>query len=339
VSSPRILLIRTSALGDVVQALPVLSALRRHYPKATIGWVIEKTFSPLLEGHPDLDELMPVGLRSWRRTPLSPDTWRETAVFLRRLQGFSAEIVLDLMGNHKAGILAALSLSDRRLGSARASRREPSSSIWMSETVKARGEHAVDRMLSILDGLGLPAEPADFAGQLLPENGSGAPGTENPYVLLHPATGWHNKDYPAARWAKVVRRLAAAGVTVLVAPGPGEEELAERIRTMSTGGAQVLDPATIPTLVFLQRRASLVLGGDTGPVHLAHALGTPVLCVMGPTDPTRHGPYDALDHAIWVRLACSFCHKRLDSAKACLLSIEPDAVADRALEILDFRLH
>ena len=133
--------------------------------------------------------------------------------------------------------------------------------------------------------------------------------------------------------------LAAADVAVLVAPGPGEEELAESIRTMSDGSAKVLAPATIPALVFLQRRAALVLGGDTGPVHLAHALGTPVLCVMGPTDPIRHGPYNALDHAIWVRLPCSFCHKRLDSAKGCLLEIDPDIVSDRAVEILDFRLH
>ena len=338
-SSPRILIIRTSALGDIVQALPVLSALRRHHPLATIGWVIEKAFSPLLEGHPDLDELMPVSLRTWRSTPFSPATWADTAAFLRRLQDFSAEIALDLMGNHKAGILTALSLCDRRLGSAREFRREPSSSIWLSEKVEARGEHAVDRMLSILDGLGLPSEPADFAGERLPENGSVATPTDGPYVLLHPATGWRNKDYPAARWAKVTSRLTTAGVTVLIAPGPGEEELAGSIREMSNSGAQILAPAAIPTLVFLQRRAALVLGGDTGPVHLAHALGTPVLCVMGPTDPTRHGPYDALEHAIWVRLSCSFCHQRLDSAKACLLSVEPDVIADRALEILDFRLH
>jgi heptosyltransferase-1 len=243
------------------------------------------------------------------------------------------------MGNHKAGIIGALSLSDRRIGHSRAFRREPSSSIWISETIDARGEHAVDRMLSVLDGLDLPAEKADFAGRKLAEASRDLVCVDSTYVLLHPATGWRNKDYPADSWARVAHRLTTSDVPVVIAPGPGEEALAERIRAASGADVRVLPPTTFPALVFLQRRAALVLGGDSGPVHLAHALGTPVLCVMGPTDPRRHGPYDKEDSAVWVRLPCSFCHKRFDSAKACLLEIDPDSVANRALEILGSRLH
>jgi heptosyltransferase-1 len=194
-------------------------------------------------------------------------------------------------------------------------------------------------MLSVLDGIGLPPEPADFAGHLLRE--SDPIGTQLPsdYVLLHPATGWLNKDYPPESWAAVVQRLSATGVPVLIAPGPGEETLAESIRSASGSTAEVLPPTSIPALVFLQRRASLVLGGDTGPLHLAHALRTPVLCVMGPTDPLLHGPYEAVDKAAWIELPCSFCHKRFDSPKACLLELDPDVVAAHALEILHSRLH
>ena len=334
-STPRILMIRTSALGDIVQTLPVLTALRHHYPSATIGWVVEAAFAPLLEGHPDLDEILTVRLRTWRRQLATAASWQEVARFIVRLHEFSPDVVLDLMGNHKAGIIAALSLSDRRLGHAYADRREPSSSIWISETVKARGRHAVDRTLSILDGLEIPDAPADFAGHRLRASDKRWTADGSRFAVLHPATGWSNKDYPVDRWAAVCGHLAQAGVVVLLAPGPGEEAIAGRIRAAGARQVETLPALEFPDLISLHRQASLVLGGDTGPVHLAHALGTPVLCVMGPTDPYRHGPYGSPGSALWVSLPCSFCHKRLDSAKACLLEIEPETVATRALQILD----
>ena len=339
-STPRILILRTSAFGDIVHALPVLTALRRHLPSATIGWVIEEAFAPLLRGHADIDELLPVRLRIWRRQPWSPRMWRETARFVSRLHEFSAEIVLDLMGNHKAGILAALSLSDRRIGLAAPFRREPSSALWMSQTVEARGEHAVDRMLSVLDALDLPAEPADFSPQHLPEASEDLPRLEAPFILLHPGTGWPNKDYPSQAWGRVVASIVKrVDATVWIAPGPGEHDLAERVRLAAQGRARILPPPSLPGLVYLQRRAALVLGGDTGPVHLAHALGTPALCVMGPTDPKRHGPYHSLDQAIWHSLPCSFCHQKFDGPKACLHEIDPEVISEQAVEKLSGGLH
>jgi heptosyltransferase-1 len=236
------------------------------------------------------------------------------------------------MGNHKAGAISALSFSDRRLGFASPDRRERSSAIWISEAVAARGEHAADRMLSVLDGLGLPAEPADFAGHLLAERPCEPVDGDKRFILLHPATGWANKDYPADRWAAVAGQIASPEVKILVAPGPGEQECARQIATLAPGAVETLDPPSLPELVFLQRRASLVIGGDTGPIHLAHALGTPVLCVMGPTDPLRNGPYDAAESVVTHPLPCSFCHKKLDGPRACLLEIDPAIVADRVLD-------
>jgi len=323
-----------------VHALPVLAALRRHHPSATIGWVIEEAFAPLLQEHIDIDELMPIRLRLWRRRPSSPSVWREAAQFVSRLHEFSADIVLDLMGNHKAGILAALSLADRRIGLAAPFRREPSSALWISQPIAARGDHAVDRMLSVLDGLDLPAEPADFSPQHLLEAAENFPPLDRPSVLLHPGTGWPNKDYPPAAWGRVAAVIAnRVDATVWITPGPGENELAERVRQAADGAARVLSPPSLPGLVYLQRRASLVLGGDTGPIHLAHALGTPTLCVMGPTDPDRHGPYRSPDRAIWHSLPCSFCHKKFDGPKACLHEIDPETVGERALGILTGSLH
>src|ERR1700687_4087831 len=144
-SQARILLVRTSSLGDVVHSLPVLAALRRHLPRARLGWVVEEPFAPLLAGHPDLDQLVVVRLRQWGQRPLAARTLAETAGFLAALDRFAPQVVLDLMGNHKAAVIAALSLAPRRIGHAPGGRREPSSALWLSERVPADGTHAGDR--------------------------------------------------------------------------------------------------------------------------------------------------------------------------------------------------
>src|SRR5688500_18045546 len=148
-----VLLLRTSALGDVVHCLPVLRALRRHRPQARIGWVVEEGLAPLLAGHPDLDAVITVRLRAWRRRPLAAATVRELRAYLAAVDRFAPTVALDLMGNHKAGLLAALAGVDRRIGAARAGRREPASVWWISEPVTVRGDHAVDRALSLLAAL------------------------------------------------------------------------------------------------------------------------------------------------------------------------------------------
>ena len=331
----RILIVRTSALGDVVHALPVLAALRRHLPAAKIGWVVEDAMAPVLAGHPDLDELLVVRLRRWRR--LSRQGFGELRGFLAALDRFAPEVVLDLMGNHKAGAISALTLADRRIGFARRHRREPSSAVWISQPVAPRGIHAVDRMLSLLDALGLPPEPADFGGEKLlrGEPPAALQAESEPFVLLHPGAGWANKRYPADWWGHAARLLRdRTGLPTWVAAAPGEETLAARVEAAGEGAVRTVAAPDLPTLAGLIRRARLMLGGDTGPLHLAHALRTPVLMLMGPTDPERHGPYAAPENALHKRLPCSFCYQRLEETKACLLEIPPWRVAARAAEIL-----
>lgn len=346
----RILLIRTSALGDVVHCLPVLTALRRHWPDATLGWVIEEALLPLIEGHPDLDEVIPVRLRKWRHHLGRRETWRQIRTARGRLRSFRADVVLDLMGNHKAGALAFVSGCRRRIGLAKKDRREPSSALWINEQVPAPRPHAVDRALAVLAALEVPAEPVDFGGDKLfrgarlPEDLPEKLGGELPprFALLPPGAGWHNKRYPTASWGRVARRLAEeAGVVTLLPCGPGEEPLAEAVAEAAgslgdgTPAAHSLGLVSLPGLAALMRRAALVMGGDSGPTHLAQALGAPVLCVHGPTDPARHGPYGAPGHAVVRPLPCSFCYKRFDEPKACLLALPPEAVAERALALLE----
>jgi len=331
----RILVIRTSALGDVANSLPVLTALRRHLPQAKIGWVIEDAMAPLLEEHPDLDDLLIVRLRAWRRKPLAASTLSGLRTFLGELRRFAPDVVLDLMGNHKAGVLAALSLSDRCLGPARADRREPSSALWISEPVRLTGEHVVERALSLLAPLGIPPEPPDFGGDKLFRGEDTTANIPHRFFLVHPGAAWPNKRYPAEHWGEAAMQLAAAsGLPGVVAAGPNEGDLAAAAQRTSQGALQRIETPTMACLAHLLRRAELVLAADTGPLHLAHALGTRVLCLMGPTAPTTHGPFGQPASALWHRLPCSFCHRRLDGPKPCLTSIPPEAVAGRAIELL-----
>lgn len=337
----RILIIRTSSLGDVVQALPVLRALRRHGPQATIGWLVEDAFAPLLQNHSDLDRVIPVRLRAWRRRPFATQTWRELGALFAALEGFAAEVVLDLMGNHKAGALAALTLADRRIGVEKVYRREPSSAIWLSETVRPRTRHSVDKMLAVLDALDLPREPAEFGGRRL----AGVPSREDPQtqipatpVLIHPGAGWDNKRYPPEAWGEVAHQVhQATGARCGIVVGLGEEDLAQKAVGASRGAAQAIHAPDLVQLTDVLRQAQVVLGGDTGPIHLAHALGKPVLCLMGPTDPQTCGPYGAPEAAIWRQLPCSFCHKRYTHIMPCLDQISAEEIADRARRILENR--
>ena len=333
--APRsILILRTSALGDVVHCLPVASALRAAYPAARLGWVVEEPFLALVASHPAVDEAIPVALRRWRRRPLAAATLGELAAFRRRLRDFDAEVALDLMGNHKAGALALLSGARRRIGPARRDRREPSSAAWINRRFPLSGEHAVDRALSLVAALGAPTAAADFAGAaLLPGGGAGAPPAPG-YVLLQPGAGWGNKRYPAVWWGRIARELADHGARVLVLAGPGEEGLAAEVEAASSGGAATVAPGGLAELAAWLRGARLVIGGDTGPLHLAHALGAPVLALHGPTDPARHGPYGAPGRVMVRVLPCSFCYRRYEETKACLLELAPWQVAARARALI-----
>lgn len=329
-----LLLLRTSALGDIAHCLPVLGALRQRFPDARLAWVVEESFAALLEGHRHLDEVVPVATRRWRRRPLAGETRREVLALRRRLRSFEADAVLDLMGNHKAGVLARLSGCRRRVGARRPDRREPSSAIWLNEGVPVSAAHAVDRALEILTALGIDEASPDFgSADLLP---TVAADPEAPPILLHPGAAWANKRYAPEAWGRVLARLHRdTGLPSGVLAGPGEDDLARAVAGASEGAARPYGSPGLPALVATLRGARLVLGGDTGPLHLAHALGVPVLAVMGPTDPARHGPYGHPERALALQLPCSYCYRRFEETKACLLGLPAQAVAGRALRVLE----
>jgi heptosyltransferase I len=354
-AAPRVLLVRTSALGDVVHALPVATALRRHRPAATIAWAVEEPFAPLLAGHPAVDRVIPVRLKRWRRAPLAHATLDEVTELAGALRDFAPEVAIDLMGNHKGALLARLSGAPRVVGLARRDRREPSSALWIGEPVALAAPappagrpsgpwavategtepplaHAVDRALALAAALGAPTSPVDLGGAGL---FAALPRRPRRHLAIHAGAGWGNKRWPPERWGEVGRRLAeAAGLPVRALAGPGEEALAEAVVAAGGGAVEAVAAPDLPSLAGELLASRLLLAGDTGPLHLAHSLGVPVLAVMGPTDPRRHGPYRALDRAVWRALPCSFCYKRFDDTKACLHAITAEPVVERALALL-----
>lgn len=350
--APRLLLVRTSALGDVVHALPVATALRRHRPAAEIAWVVEEAIAPLLAGHPAIDRVIPLDLRGWRREPFSRRSRRGLAALRRALRAFRPDVALDLMGNHKGALLARLSGAPRVVGLARRDRREPSSALWIGErvalaepagrpggplAVAAEGDepppaHAVDRALALAAALGAPTSPVDLGGDgLFPA----LPRGPRRHLVVHAGAGWGNKRWPPQRWGEAARRLAeVTGLPVRAPVGPGEEALVAELAAAAGGAVQAVPAPDVPSLAAELLAARLVLAGDTGPLHLAHSLGVPVLAVLGPTDPRRHGPYAALDRAVWRTLPCSFCYKRFAETKACLWAVDVESVVERALALL-----
>lgn len=348
----KILLVRTSALGDIVHCLPVLSALRRKLPDAEIGWVIEQTWAPLLADHPDVGRLLVVRTKEWRRMPKLAAA-RDILACRREIRAFGADVALDLMGNHKGAILARWSGARRVIGAARHDRREASSALWMSETVALdpKAVHAVDRALGLLRALDVdpeavelggvdfggdrllssaPAEAAELLSELDAVRAEG-----RSLVTIQAGAGWANKTWPADWFGEVARGLRdAVGADVRVLLAPGEERLADAVVGASDGAARTVDTVDFGVLAAVLRRSDLLLGGDTGPLHLAHALGTPALSLVGPTDPRRNGPYGDDDGVVFRELPCSYCYKRFDEPKACLLQLTPELVLRRALDRL-----
>lgn len=333
---PRIVVVKTSALGDVVHALPTYEALREGFPEARIAWVVEEPFAPVLAGLPGLDRILPVRLRRWRRTPFARDTRHAFGSFLRELRAFRADVALDLMGNHKSGALCRLAGARWRVGARRRARREPSSAIWINRPIAVEAGHAVQEMASLLAAFGLAVEEPAYDPSHVGTPDAPAPALPEPYALIQPGAGWGNKRYPAGRWGAVASALHEHhGLAVGILAGPGEEALASEVAEASGGLARPLGDEGLEGLIGALRGARIVLGGDTGPVHLAHGMGRPVVMVHGPTDPERHGPWRAPDRALWNRLPCSFCHRRLEGTKACLLQVSIDRVLDRAAALLE----
>lgn len=337
-SARRILIVRLGALGDVVHALPLLDALRRAHPQAQLGWLVEERNASVLTGHPQLDRLFVFPRRELAqlvRRGRVVAAARQALRFLRELRAARFEVSLDAQCNLRSSLLAWLSGTPRRIGFAPPYTKERAH--WLSTervAVPRGGQLKLERNLALLGPLGVDGrgarprlavpEPARAAARAFR-----AAQRAGELVALHPGVSGFGaiKQWAPERFAGVARRLAASrGARCVVTWGPGERTLAEQIAAASQGAACVApETGSLLELAALYEVCDAVVGGDTGPIHLAAALGVPVVGLYGPKDPAIYAPWDGLRGraatTVWKHVHCSPCRLRRCGNVICMPAI------------------
>lgn len=341
-----ILIGRLSALGDIVFALPVLSSLRAAHPTAKIGWLIEDRCADLLRGHPWIDELIIYprgGLKGWPRHPLQ--ALKRLKTFRRELAARSYDVALELQGNLKCAAQLACFRGARRIGFDRSELREPFSA-WFTQVKVDAGKarrHRMDKMLSILSPLGvpplrsLPPPPVwdDATAQRIEHAFRSA--AERPIVAIHPYVSGYGRDkeWPRERFVELAVRLTrTCDAWCYIVRSPKEDAPTAELVRAACGALHDALPrgSLVDSMVGLQR-AALVIGSDSGPLHIAGWLDRPLIGLYGPTDPVVYGP--VREHAIVVRGGSEIPPPRQRTrVSQAMLEIGVDRVADAATEVL-----
>jgi heptosyltransferase I len=328
----KVLIVRLGSLGDVIHAVPAAAALRRAFPQATIDWLVD-------ERHRDLLELVPV---VDRRIAVSTSSARSLSSAVGQLRRARYDAALDLQGLLKSAVLARLSSASRVIGFPADLLRERAARVFYTETAGEPAPHVIDKNLSMLHALGVRMPDCEFPlHDRNPHIAADARsllgiGEGERFALLNPGAAWPNKRWPPVYFAEVSRELAKRhNLRSLVLWGPGEEPIARAVVAGSDSTAAVSPRTNIGDLVSLIKAAALMISGDTGPMHVAGAVGTPLVGIFGPTDPERNGPWSEDDLVVSRYRACA-CHyqRQCRIAGWCLLDISPREV----MELVDRRL-
>lgn len=333
--SPRILVVRLSAIGDVIHGVPVLCALRSALPEAFLAWIVEGRAGDLLEGHPALDAIVRVP-RGWLKSP--SEVWR----LRRRLHEFRFDTAIDLQCLTKSAIAAWLSGAPRRIGKGGEDGRELSRWIH-NELVACGGRHVIEHYLDLLKPMGiespnvwfdLPESERDgrMATELLVHSGL----RPRRFAIVNPGAGWPSKVWPAERYGELAKLLFAEhGLTTLAVWGiPGELPLAEAIVSASGGHARLAPPTSMTELGALCRRAAIFVGSDTGPMHLAVAVGTPTISLHGPSKAEWCGAYGPDNIRLQVRYEEGSALERRKADDSAMRAITVEMVADACNTLL-----
>jgi len=300
-----LLVVRLGAMGDIIHTLPAVSALRNAFPEVRLGWIVEERWAELLcatdaarsgprsPARPLVDFLHTVNTKRWRKSLLARESWRQISDVIREVRSEKYDIAVDFQGALKSAAIARCAGAGTVFGMEHL--RETPARIFYSHRVATKGAHVIGHYYSIAEAVAekpLPKPEVEFprneeteaslAGKLKDRG--------KDFVLITPGAGWAAKQWPAERYGEVAAALSKEGLASVVNFGPGEESLALAVQSAGRGAAQPIS-CSIGELITLTRRARLFIGGDTGPLHLAAALRTPVVAIFGPTDPARNGPY------------------------------------------------
>ena len=350
--SLRVLVVRLSAMGDVIHGIPAVAALRRERPNLQIGWLVEQRWMELLCAHPPerlqpRSELKPLvewvhvsDFKGWRKGLSSAATWRDMSGCMREVRAMNYDVALDLQGAIRSAIATRLSGAKSRVGAAEP--RELPARKFYTALIATSGAHVVEHALSLASAVA--GEDLTYEPPVFPQDPATEAWADRFYssigfcrlAIINPGAGWGAKCWPAESYGEVARALADRGIAVMVNFGPDEEALAQQVRDASGAVARPVS-CSVSELIALTRRASLFVGGDTGPMHLAAALGVPIVALFGPTRPERNGPYAT--RAVVLRSPESVDNSsHTNQPDLALHSIKPEqviAAADELLKELD----
>ena len=301
----RVLIVRLGALGDIVHTVPLAAALRRGLPSsAAVDWVVEERYAGLLDMVPGLDRR--IVLRTRSRPILA--AWRELH---RSLRAVSYDVALDVQGLGKSALVARLSGARRIVGFGVPFLRERWARWLYTETIDAgRRRHVVDRNLGILGAVGVTDRAWSFPIRIgAPSPMEASRGGD--YIVINPNAAWATKRWPPERYGAVAEHVGRVhGLPCVVIWGPDDEARAAAVVAAAGGAAALAPPTGLAELASLLRAAALLVSGDTGPLHLAAALGTPVVGLYGPSDPARNGPWSPEDEVVSAFPDCTCAARR-----------------------------
>jgi 3-deoxy-D-manno-octulosonic-acid transferase/heptosyltransferase-1 len=342
--NPRsILIVKLSAIGDVIQTLPMLEALRKQFPRACIDWAVEEDSSTLLLGHPMINRVIISRRRSWVKNIWKPGaswkTLREMARFVRELRSRSYDWVIDNHGIFKSGLLVLLSRGRRKIGfQASAGIADEGNYFFTRERFKPLSieRHALERYLDLVSQMGVRVEQADLQFPVPPESLKKAKDLLErqglncrPLVTIHPMAKWETKQWPAEKFAQLISTLAERDASVLITGSPQDEGPIREILLRTGDSRKVLNLAgktNLLELAGLFSLSDLVVCPDTGPMHLAAAVKSPLIALFGPTAPWRTGPYGNSADILRKGLPCSPCFQKKCPTMECMKEISVEEV-------------
>ena len=363
----KILLIKLSAVGDVVHTIPVLNKLRRRYPLAQLDWLVTPAIAELLRHHPAITNIIEFEREAWSKP------WRlePFASYLRlasRLRAAAYDLVVDMHGQFRTAALTLATGAPARIGFDRpragvwdaSPRKFPEQArkhawqgaregSWLAYThhipVPTLDLHAVDRYLNVGPILGLDREPADFSfpipqsavsqvETLLAQHGA----NRAEIVIMAPGTIWETKQWGSEKFAQVAAHFLSKGLAVILIGSQRERVVCEEVAALSPGAIDLAGRTALSELAALIRRSAISVTNDSGPMHLAVALDRPVVSIFGPTDPVWIGPYRRANAVLHADLECSPCYlrrlKHCHHGHACMHNVSAPAVIERAERIL-----
>jgi heptosyltransferase-1 len=343
-----ILIVKTSAIGDVTHTLPALYALRHQYPKARITWLVEEASADLISNHPLLDRVLVSRRKSWLRDLRSRHCLaaiREIVRFVHQVRDTRYDLLIDFQNLLKSGIFVGLARAERKAGFGRGMEHSEFSYLFLNKRVPAvdMNIHAARRELMLLETLGvdtatasydLPVAPADrqnIDDMLASHSILGG----DRVVAINPMATWETKLWSEDGFARVADELLQYGVKVVFTGSRDDRPaVAAIIRLMSGTGINLAGRTTLKTLAALFKRADLVISTDTGPMHIAAAVGTPVVALFGPTSALRTGPFGAGHQVLQADLHCVPCLRRRCATIECMAKISVQQVVTAVRKVL-----